>query len=298
MLSYTGVSSYAAQVDGVVLFIVIISGIILAGLTAFTLFCLFRYQRQKHPVAADIDGNVFLELTWTIVPTIIVMIIFYYGWQGYGFMRAVPKNAMKIDVEAKKWSWMFQYANNKKSGTLKVPVGKPVKLLLQSRDVIHSLYIPAFRIKEDVVPGRVNYLWFNAIEEGTYDLLCAEYCGDQHSVMLSKVEVMDPRDFQTWYDTPPSPEEIAGELVKTCLNCHSLDESPRIGPGFKGIFGRKSTVITAGQERTVIVDEEYLERSMLEPAADVVKGYDPVMPEQNFSEEELKALIQYMKGLK
>lgn len=298
MLLYTGASSYAAKVDNLMWFIVITSAIILAGITSFTVYCLIRYNKNRHPVAADISGNLFLEATWTIIPTILVMIMFYYGWRDFSFMRGVPKDAMEIKVEGKQWSWLFMYDNKKKSSMLRVPVNKPVKLLLSSRDVIHSLYIPAFRIKEDAVPGMNNYLWFSAIDKGTYDILCAEYCGDLHSVMRSTVEVMDMDKFTVWYNTPPTQLEIGEELVKTCTSCHTFDGSPKVGPTFKGIWGRPSTVVTNGQERTVTVDAAYIKKSLQEPQADVVKGFLPAMLPQALTDSEITAVTEYLKTIK
>lgn len=296
---YRGVSSYADQVDGALMFIMVVSAIIMAGIMLFVVYCLIKYNKNKHPVPVDNKGNVLLEITWTIIPTIIVMAMFYYGWEGYALMRAVPKNAMEITVKAKKWSWYYKYANGKGSSLLKVPINKPVKLLLESEDIIHSFFVPAFRIKEDCIPGRQNYLWFQAEEQGLFDVLCAEYCGDLHSAMLSKVEVVPQDQFQEWYDKPLPPEELGAELVKgNCAVCHSVDGTPMSGPTFEGIWERKVVVLKDGQEETMVSNEEYLQRAIVEPQADMVVGYAPIMPKLDLTEKEIQAIISYLKLLK
>jgi cytochrome c oxidase subunit 2 len=198
---------------------------------------------------------------------------------------------------------------------LRVPLGKPVKLLINSEDVLHSLYIPAYRIKEDAVPGLETYLWFYPDEKGNYDLFCAEYCGMGHSAMITKVVVMGKEDFAKWYKSrgksasPKGKEEGMGheleegrQLAKKlgCLGCHSTDGSKLIGPSFKGLYMREETVITKGIEGEAVADEEYIIRSILDPTADIVKGYPPIMPSQkgSLSDENLKEIVKYLKELK
>jgi cytochrome c oxidase subunit 2 len=203
------------------------------------------------------------------------------------------------------WSWQFEYPNGKKSAELVVPLNQPVKLDLISRDVIHSLYIPAFRIKEDVVPGKNNMMWFTAQEEGEYDLFCAEYCGDRHSYMISKVIVLPEAEYETWLEQSdiPADEPPGLTILKQngCIACHSTDGSKIVGPTFKGIYGHEVEVITDGQERTIIVDDEYIKRSIYEPNADVVKGYNPglmISYKEQLSEEDVAQVIEYLKELK
>ncbi|MFQ6672614.1 MAG: c-type cytochrome, partial [Candidatus Tectimicrobiota bacterium] len=229
---------------------------------------------------------------------------------GFKEMRTVPEGATVVQVTGRMWSWLFEYPNGKKSDVLKVPVGKPVKLELNSIDVLHSFYVPAFRIKEDAVPGMNNYLWFNPTEVGTYDVQCAEYCGLRHSYMLTKVEVLPEEDFQKWYaadglvakagvEAEGVPRGLELLKVKGCLACHTTDGSPLVGPTFKGAFGRPSTVVSGGQEQTVVVDEAYVRKSMLEPQGDIVKGFPPIMPSQKglVTEEEMQEIIAYLKTL-
>jgi cytochrome c oxidase subunit 2 len=207
------------------------------------------------------------------------------------------------------WTWSFEYENGKQSAVLNVPVKRPVKLAITSADVLHSLFIPAFRIKEDAVPGRETRLWFLPDEAGTYDLFCTEYCGVGHSTMTTKVAVMTQKDFDSWYKgdalapaagTKMQPDGAALTKEKGCVACHSLDGTAKVGPTLKGVFGRKETVVTAGKERELTVDEAYLRRSLLEPQADVVKGYPPIMPSQKgvLKDPEIDAIIIYLKGLR
>ncbi|PJF33830.1 MAG: cytochrome c oxidase subunit II, partial [Phototrophicales bacterium] len=174
------------------------------------------------------------------------------------------------------WSWQFEYENGKTSDTLVIPKDKPVVLNLVSRDVLHSLYIPAFRVKEDVVPGQEEQMWFIGQKEGDYDIFCAEYCGDRHSYMLSQVSVVPEQEYNTWLSTVSAdPPGLAVLKKNACLSCHSLDGSRIVGPSFLAIWGKTETVITNGEERQVVVDAEYIAHSIKEPNADVVKGFNP-----------------------
>jgi cytochrome c oxidase subunit 2 len=230
--------------------------------------------------------------------------MFYYGWAGYAPMRKVPDNAIPIKAIGQMWVWNFEYENGKRSSELVVPVNQPVKLDLISRDVLHSLYIPAFRIKEDVVPGKDNYMWFQANELGEYDLFCAEYCGERHSYMISMVKVVTEEEYEEWLVTSDVPaDEPPGLTIlkqNACLTCHSQDGSKIVGPTFKGIYGKQEVVITDGQERTITVDDEYLKRSIYEPNADLVKGYNQglmISYKEVLSEEDVQKVIDYIKSL-
>ena len=209
---------------------------------------------------------------------------------------------MDIRVTGRQWSWLFTYENNRQSSDLRVPVGKAVKLLLTSDDVLHSFYIPAFRIKEDCVPKMETYLSFTPDEVGTYDIFCTEFCGLGHSGMVSKVIVMNNNDFDSWYAAvPKAATKMDGEKVleeKGCLGCHTTDGSKKIGPTFKGLYDSQVTVLTNGKERTMTADEDYLRKSITEPKADVVKGYPDIMPAMPVKPEELDAIVEYMETLK
>lgn len=300
----SGASNFVEGVDLSLYVILGISVFFLVTITATMIYFVIRYRRKKNPKASQIHGNNTLEIVWTVIPTILVLIMFYYGWAGYAPMRKVPDNAIPVKAIGQMWIWTFEYENGKKSSDLVVPVNQPVKLDLISRDVLHSLYIPAFRIKEDVVPGKDNYMWFEARELGEYDLFCAEYCGDRHSYMISKVKVLTESEYETWLASSdvPADEHPGLTILKqnACITCHSLDGSKIVGPSFKGVFGKQEVVITDGQERTITIDEEYLKRSIYEPNADLVKGYNPglmISYKELLSEEDVQKVIEYIKTL-
>jgi len=297
-------------VENVFLFIAAISVSILVLITFLMIYFTVRYRRQRNPQPEDIRGNLWLEILWTVIPTLLVLSMFYYGWTGFSSLKKIPEGAFKVKVTARSWSWLFEYENGVKAEELVIPVGKPIHLLLTSLDVIHSFYIPAFRVKQDAVPGMVTPLWFQAKEAGTYDVLCAEYCGQQHAYMLTKVKAISGDEFNQWYEgkgkelraekskgLPRGPQLLQ---EKGCLVCHSLDGTSRIGPTLKGLSGKAVTVLTDGKEKKIPADDAYLKKSLIEPNADVVKGFPPIMPSQKslLTEEEINELVRYMKELK
>jgi cytochrome c oxidase subunit 2 len=294
-------------VENVFLYIAAISVFFLVLITALMVYFVIRYRRKRNPQPENIEGSIWLEIIWTIVPTILVMTMFYYGYTGFRSLMKTPEGAMKIKVTARQWSWLFEYENGLKTTELRVPVGKPIELLLTSQDVIHSFYMPAFKIKKDAVPGMINHLWFEPTEVGTYDVLCAEYCGLQHSYMLTKVMVLPGEEFNQWYQKgeaereakiPPRGFQLFQE--KGCRTCHSIDGTPLVGPTVKGLFGKTVIVLTDGKERKVVADENYLRKSLIEPNTDIVKGFPPIMPSQKglITDEELEEIIRYIKELK
>ena len=295
-----GWPNLSGSVDSVFLFIMGIAVTLLVGVTGVMIYFVIHYSRKRNPNPEDIEDNILLEVTWTVIPTILVLLIFYYGWTGFKHMRAVPENAMLVKVTARMWSWLFSYENGKQSDVLKVPLMRPVKLVMSSQDVIHSLFIPAFRIKEDAVPGRETHLWFLPDETGTFDLFCTEYCGVGHSSMITKVVVMTGPEFDAWYTHAGNAGRHGIELLqeKGCLGCHSTDGSRKVGPTFKAIFGRKERVVTNGKEREITIDEAYLRQSVLDPQADIVKGYPPVMPKLPVTDEELHEIIASLQAMK
>jgi cytochrome c oxidase subunit 2 len=304
----SGASTFAGGVDTAFYLILGASVVILVGITAVMVYFLFKYNKKRHPKAdTSITGNNKLEIIWTVIPTIIVMIMFYYGWAGFSPMRNVPKDAVAVKAVARMWSWTFEYPNGKKSDKLIVPFNKPVKLDLTSVDVIHSLYVPAFRIKEDVVPGRNNMMWFDANKLGSYDLFCAEYCGLRHSYMFTTVEVVDDAAWQEWIKTPEGESDldkvaVGFNVVKMngCVACHSSDGTKLVSNSFKGIWGKTHKVVTDGKERDVVVDAEYIKKSVYEPNADIVVGFNPGLMSSykgQISEEELSQIAEYIKSL-
>lgn len=193
-------TQHVETVDFVMLYIVGISVILLLGITAVMIYFVFKYNRKKGHKPVDIHGNIWLEIVWIVIPTILVLSMFYFGYTGFRDIRNIPEGAFEIDVTARMWAWEFSYENGIKTDTLYVAANQPVKLNMRSVDVVHSLYIPAFRIKEDVMPGKVTFLSFTAERTGDYDIACAEYCGLNHSVMYTKVIVMPENEFALWYN--------------------------------------------------------------------------------------------------
>lgn len=311
---YSGASNFVAGTDTAFVVVIGISMIFLIGITATMIWFIYRYNKKRNPVATQIHGSTTLEIVWTVIPTILVMFMFYYGWAGYAPMRYAPDDAMKVRATARMWSWTFEYENGIKTDTLYVPLDKAVALDLISLDVIHSLYIPAFRVKEDMVPGKTNKMWFIGQNVGNYELFCAEYCGLSHSYMFTEVSVMPQKDFDDWYakmaDTTgqaalamATPGLKGKQLLQSngCIACHSVDGSKLIGPSFKGVYGHKVTVLTNDKEREITADDEYIKTSIYEPNADIVKGYTKGMMisyKEQLSDEEVGEIIEYLKTLK
>ena len=289
-------SNIAHSVDQTFIFITVISVALLGLVTFFMLYFAFRYSRKRHPDAEEVEGSLWIEIAWTAIPTILVLFMFYYGYEDFKFMRQAPAGAMEVKVTGRMWSWDFQYSNGRHSDELVLPVGQPVKLNINSLDVLHSLFIPAFRVKEDAVPGQDTMVWFIPEKEDVYDIFCTEYCGVGHSAMITKVKVIAKHEFEEWLREGM---ELSGpELLKSkgCLGCHSTDGTRKIGPSFQGLMGRKETVITDGAEQEIIVDEEYIRRSIREPKADIAKGYPPIMPVIKLSDEEMGVIIKHLGG--
>ncbi|MCL5023539.1 MAG: cytochrome c oxidase subunit II [Nitrospirae bacterium] len=301
---FLGPSNIAGKIETSFLIIVASCVILLALVTITMLVFLYRYNRKRTPVATEIRENLPLEVAWTVLPTVLVIAMFYFGWVDFDYIRNPPPNAMPIHVTARQWSWGFSYENGKQSDDLRVPVGTPVKLIMTSEDVLHCLFIPAYRVKEDCVPGMETHLWFTATETGTYEIFCTEYCGLEHSHMRSQLIAMRESDFNSWYAAKEkavaTPESRGKELLqsKGCLGCHTTDGTKKVGPTFKGLYGRKVTVMTNGKERTVTADDEYIEHSIEDPKADIVKGFPPIMPAIPATDEEMKDIIAYLKTLK
>ncbi len=272
----------------------------------FTLVFIFaiKYRRRSEDERPpQISGSIPLEIFWTGVP--LMLVIFIFWWGSWVFVRhyRVPTGAMDIYVVGKQWMWKIQHPEGAREiDTLHVPVGRPIKLIMTSEDVIHSFFIPAFRIKQDVLPGRYTTEWFQATKPGEYHLYCTQYCGTQHSGMIGSVIVMDPVDYQNWLagggTTPAGTMASAGaQLFERygCITCHRMDGRGR-GPSVAGIYGRP-VALEGGQ--SAMADEDYLRESILNPKAKVVAGYPPIMPtyEGQLNEEQLLQLITYLKSL-
>ncbi len=301
----TGASTFSQGVDLSLYIITGISLFFLIGITVVMIYFVIRYNKKRNPKATNIEGNFTLEVVWTVIPTLLVILMFYYGWMGYKPMRQVPDNAMEITVYGQMWKFSFEYPDGRITDTLVVPINQPVKLNLVARDVLHSFYVPAFRVKEDMVPGKDNFLWFEANREGRFDVLCAEYCGMLHSFMLSSITVVSQNAYDEWLTAAPiATDEHPGLAIlkqNACLTCHSQDGSKIIGPSFKGVYGRTQLVETNGETREILVDDDYIIRSIYEPNADIVQGYMRglmISYENIISEEQIDDIIDYMKTLK
>ncbi len=296
-------------VDSVFWFIAGASALLLLLVTGLMVFFAIKYHRSRHPQAQETYESTLLEITWTLIPTALVMVMFWYGYRAFLTMRNVPADALTVKVTGMMWKWGFEYPNGKKTEVLFVPLNKPVRLNLKSVDVIHGFYIPAFRLKEDVVPGKDNYLWFQPQGMGAADIYCSQFCGLKHAYMMSRVEVLSEADFTAWYTSTNT--TVAGTLnlsalpgiplmqSKGCLICHRLDGTRGTGPSLLGIFGRTETVIENGKEKSIVVDDAYLRRALKEPSAEIVKGYADVMPPvPNLTEQDLETIVETLKQLK
>jgi cytochrome c oxidase subunit 2 len=276
-----------------------------------------RYRRSRNPVAAEIPGRTWVEILAFVLPTLLALSMFYYGLTGYSFLRKAPAGALEVEVRARQFAWLFIYPNGRRSPDLIVPVGRDVRLVLTSEDVLHGFYVPDYHIQIDCVPGMKTSAWFRATQTGEHDIMCSLYCGVGHSSMLAKLKALPAQDYEAWNAGAPAPAQagaaaggsmsmpmMAGgeDLLRQegCLACHSLDGSSKTGPTFKGLAGSTVKVVTAGKPREVTADEEYLRRSILDPRADVVVGYPDVMPAPpgGTSDETIEGLVQAIEALR
>jgi len=297
-------SNLAGAVDRAFIFIFSIAFLFTIGITILMIYILIHFSRKRNKHPQQFSHNTKLEVAWTVIPLIIVLVMFYYGWAGFAPMRQVPADAMPVKVIGRMWVWEFDYGNGKISKELVVPYNRDIKLNLVSVDVNHSLFIPAFRVKEDVIPGYKNYLWFRPIMKGTFDIYCTEYCGLAHSGMLAKAIVVDSLDFKKWLAdlkvTDNTTEHPGLAIIKAnaCTTCHSMDGSKIIGPSFKGLYGRKSVVLTDAGEKELIADDEYIKRSILDPNVEVVKGFNKGLMQSykdKISAADLDKIVDYFK---
>jgi cytochrome c oxidase subunit 2 len=324
-------TAIAGQVDSIYQFLLITSFISFVLLIGGMIVFVFKYKRRTATdKTAYITHNHTLEFLWSFIPFCLFMFVFAWGWIVYHRMRTFPENALEVHVVGKKWDWRFIYKNGKEARSslndknekvppeMVVPIGRPVKLLMSSerinpdtpleqmptdRAVIHSFYIPAFRIKQDVVPGRYSAEWFQADKLGTYWVFCAEYCGASHYDMRAKIRVVSNEDFERWLASEGSGtmsladqgKEIYAQ--KACIGCHSLNGSPGVGPTWKGLWG--SMVET--DKGTMKADEAYIRTCILEPNAKVVKGFQAnIMPSfaGQLNEDQIRAVIEFIKTVK
>src|SRR5438128_617219 len=256
-------STTAGSVDALYIFLVALS--LFVSVAIFTMICIFalRYRRRKAREAEQIEGSNILELTWSAIPLAIFLFIFAWGAVVYFKERTPPRGATQIYVVAKQWMWKLQHEEGQREiNQLHVPVGKDIKLIMTSQDVIHSFYVPAFRVKQDVLPGRYTTVWFHATKAGTYHLFCAEYCGTQHSGMIGQVVVMEPAEYQAWLSGGGATQSLSqtGEAMFQqlgCSTCH-LSSGQGRGPNLAGLYGSKVTLVDG---RTLTADENYIRES-------------------------------------
>ena len=293
-------STMAGNVDALFIFLIIVTGMMTLLVFSAVIYFAARYRRQKGVLAEQIEGSTPLEITWSIIPLAVFMVIFLWGAVVYFKNRTPPRDSAEVYVVAKQWMWKLEHAEGQREiNELHIPVGRDVKLIMTSQDVIHSFFIPAFRIKQDVLPGRYTVEWFHATKPGTYHLFCAEYCGTQHSGMIGSIIVMEPAQYEAWMSNTSngtmasSGEKIFSELG--CSTCHRAG-MPGRGPNLQGLFGKP---VQLADGRTITADENYLRESVLDPGAKIVNGFRPVMPtfQGLVSEEQLSALVAYMKSL-
>lgn len=299
-------STVAPAVDSLFQFIFWVSAFFFLLIVGLMLAFVIRFRKRPgYQKASDAPThNTFLELTWSGIPLVLVMVMGVWGFKVFLDINTPPANAYEIQVTGQKWKWLFTYPNGYVDEALHVPVDQPVRLVMTSEDVIHSLFVPAFRIKKDVVPGRYTKLWFRATKPGKYQVFCAEYCGTGHSDMLTSVEVHEPGGFERWLEAASNllntlpPAEAGRRLYQTrgCSQCHSTDGTGGIGPTFKDLFGHE--VALRGGER-VVADENYLRESILEPMSKIVAGFEPVMPtyKGRLKDQEITAILAYIKSL-
>ncbi|OPZ09073.1 MAG: Cytochrome c oxidase subunit 2 precursor [candidate division BRC1 bacterium ADurb.BinA364] len=301
-------SSYAGEVDWLFYFIYWVSVFFFCLIAALMTVFLLRYRKPPGARAeSQAEHNTVLEIVWSVIPLIIVIVIFLGGFKGYLTMAVLPDSSASLEilVNGQKWQWTFQYPNGYVDKDLHAPVDRPVRLVLSSSDVIHSLYIPAFRLKKDAVPGRYNKAWFRATRPGEYNLYCAEYCGTAHSAMIAQAIIHPRGGYEAWLEDASnflermSPADAGRKLYneRGCSQCHSTDGRSGTGPSFLGIY-EKEALFSDGTR--AMVDENYIRESIMEPMAKIVAGYQGVMPsyQGRLKDAEITALIAYIKTLK
>lgn len=274
--------------------------------TAMVYFIIRYRRRGPNDKVSKFDESVPLEIVWTSIPFGILMFLFVFGFKGYMNASVAPGDAFEVKVTAQKWSWTFTYPNGVTvAKELRVPINRPVRLVMSSRDVLHSFFIPEFRVKQDVVPSQYTTVWFQATVAGEHLIECTQYCGKDHSLMLGKVIVMGEKEFDDWLATGGddskglTPAEYGKKLYvdQACSSCHTLDGKPSVGPTWKGLYGHEVHLEGGG---TVKADENYIRESMLVPGAKIVQGFQNVMPPFKgvLNDKQIDALIAFIKEQK
>jgi cytochrome c oxidase subunit 2 len=295
-------STVAGRVDALYFYLIIVSVVFTLMIAASILYFAIKYRRRSESeLPRGVEGSLKLEIAWSVIPLVIALSFFFWGASVFFTINRPPPDALEVSVVGKQWMWKVQHADGQREiNELHVPVGRPVRLTMTSEDTIHSFYVPAFRIKRDVLPGRISTMWFQATRTGRFHLFCAEYCGTKHSGMIGWIDVMDPVEFQAWLSGGSGSESLASAGSKlfaqhACNTCHRPDSLAR-GPNLEGIFG-KTVALQDG--RTVTADETYIRESIVMPNAKIVAGFQPIMPtfQGLISEEGLLQLVAYVKSL-
>ncbi|HUP64374.1 MAG TPA: cytochrome c oxidase subunit II [Thermoanaerobaculia bacterium] len=295
-------SSVARDVDQLYWFLIAVTGAATMLVIVLLITFAIKYRRTPDNEVPDHEPeNKYLEYAWIVIPFIVFMVIYVWGAQLYFRMNRPPDDALEVWATGKRWMWKFQHIGGQQEiNELHVPLGRPVKLIMASEDVIHSFYAPAMRVKRDVLPSRYTTLWFEPIKAGRYHLFCAEYCGTEHSKMIGSVIVLPEPEYQAWLagGTAASPLE-EGERLYTalaCNTCHAAEGPSARGPSLNGLFG---TEVRLRSGQNVIADENYLRESILNPGAKIVAGYDAIMPsfQGQVDEQQLIYLLTYIKSL-
>lgn len=294
-------STLSGEVDLLYFWLVGVSTFFVVLICALILVFVVKYRRSENRKATHIEGSVPLEVIWTVIPLLIVLVMF--GWGTAVFFRTsrVPDDAIRFEVIGKQWMWKFQHpSGHREINDLHVPIGVPIELHMTSEDVIHDLFIPAFRVKQDVVPGRFARMWFEATVPGTYHIFCAEYCGTKHSQMIGTLYALEPQDYEQWLAGEPLPQDpvaAGAQLFESfrCDTCHDAGPRQR-GPLLAGAFGRE---VRLANGETVLFDEEYVRRSILDPGAQISAGFEPVMPTYRgqVRPEQIAQLTAYIRSL-
>ncbi|HWF13127.1 MAG TPA: cytochrome c oxidase subunit II [Candidatus Acidoferrales bacterium] len=295
-------SSIAKSVDQLYMFLTVVTLFFTTLIFSLIFYFMIRYRRRSPDERPKpIEGNVPLEVLWTAVPTLIVALIFVWSSMLYFKNSEAPKGSMEIFITGKQWMWKVEHPEGQREiNEVHVPLGRPVKLTMTSEDVIHDFFVPAFRVKKDVLPGRYTSLWFTATKVGTFHLFCAQYCGAFHAGMMGSIIVQKPDEYERWLagGVPGESMEQAGEKVfqsSGCSTCHVADGSG-LGPSLLGVYGRP-VKLTTGE--TVTADDAYIHESILLPKAKIVMGYTPIMPtfQGQLTEEQLNDVIAYIRAL-
>jgi cytochrome c oxidase subunit 2 len=295
-------STFAPDVDHLLFFLVAVAAFFTLAIFAAIFYFAIRYRRRSAgELPREQHGGLALEILWTVIPFGLTMVMFTWGADIYFRESRPPDNALQVYVVAKQWMWKLQHMEGKREiNELHIPLGRAVKLTMTSEDVIHSFFVPAFRTKQDVVPGKYSTTWFKPTKAGKYHLFCAEYCGTRHSGMTGWIYVMEPRDYANWMRGGEPSESLADDGARlfkelACANCHKADNTGRC-PSLVGVYGSTVKLTTGG---TVTADEAYIRESILQPNAKIVAGYAPAMPtfQGLVTEEGVLQLVEYIKSL-